>query len=897
MRKFLLAIFISLFSINSVLAFPFSFDFENPTVLKSSFSTNDGIRAFQSDNGNWWIVYLASDKKVYVEEFTSNWVSLGSYTNSAGFCFDGDYCEEFSATYWTDFSGEEYIRVIALEDDTKPRTTVSDFKLSDHSITQIVQGGDGVSNWQSDRVAIDISGYYSDGLNDDEILIAWFREFSDYEFRYSNDNIIGDSSSGDGQLTISNTLNELNQDEIQVAYCNDHYYIAYFDDSEDSNFIHSYELNVLGEPEWLGQDTGFYSIGGHNQSINDWSMWTETSNNGVDILHIVELDEDEKRIYFYAYECNDDGSLTQIHRVWNDFSDLAEELNIEELSGTQENLGDSSVREVAPTTNYGTLTTLAVKNDDTSYRRFYIKFNTSIIVNEVQFSDDIQNAELCFYKTKDDNAVDNIFVHEVYNDSWNETTINWNNQPCGTVGGSINSTNCNSTETDSLSSEGNNNVWMCFDVLDILQNDFGDNVVSFMVRSDEDDQGGNEETWYSVESGTNKPYLNISYITYQDIDVNKAFLTKDNNELFRLFYMYREDMGSWVLNTIGNFGDCACNKFMPVDICEYDKQKFTRTCSPIGCESNTSYWETTDYCSELYNETAGIISQEYEWTFGDSDCSSEWVEVGQEARCIPEPLKIPINCFNITAFEITVPEVEGDEDDAGEFTIQACTPSIDCEESTYSCNQIFNETVNYLIDREESYYSAGQTITGLSTFKTDYSCKDQGWWDVSGLKRYRVHGSLGYACQVACEEEWFCMDEQNEAYKRIDCRPTNITPCEYGCNEETGRCFGATDSGADTGESSRPTSMLFWSRILSGNITPTEKFIVGLAISGFIGMILSIWLGNAIPQLGESSIVIFIVGLGMGLIAFTIIDWINILWVIILGFITLGGIALNFMKK
>ena len=110
--------------------------------------------------------------------------------------------------------------MITLEDDTKPRVTVTDFKISDSSFTEIVQGGDGVSNWQADMPVIDISAHQSDLLLDDEILIAWKRVFTSSIFSYSNGNLIGAGLGGDGELSISIIVDgfHLTREEVRSFY-------------------------------------------------------------------------------------------------------------------------------------------------------------------------------------------------------------------------------------------------------------------------------------------------------------------------------------------------------------------------------------------------------------------------------------------------------------------------------------------------------------------------------------------------------------------------------------------------------------------------------------------------------------------------------------------------------
>lgn len=880
-RKFCLFLVTSLILISGVYALPFSFDFENPTLLRT-FEPEERVKAFQSEDGSWYLGYIdSSDSKIYIEEFNSGFSSQGRYTESNGFCFDSSDCASGDITYYQDDLGNEYIRVVGLEQDTYPRLEIYDYDINSGTASLITTEGSGTTPiYGANKVMIDVSGYEVPIVAvDDEILIGVRKTLLSVDWRYSNDNNFGSQLNGDGSIDFFSSYDD--PDDSQVAWCNDHYYIGAFNDTSKGLFIHSFELDAFNELEFIGTTLGIASGGGTNMSIDDWNFYVENGDSGTDILHMVSLDKSEKKIYFNSWECQDNGKLVNIQTVNNDYSDLADVLDITQISGSQGNLGDSGVRQDTPNTNYGSNTLLTVKNDDTNYRRSYLKFNISEIYQLRDVITSIDSAELCVYKSRDDNSVNNISVYHVISDNWDESTITWNNQPCGT--GFDNSTACDLTPTDSLDSTGDNDLWKCFDVMDIIEDDYdSDTNTSFVIKSLENDVGGDREEFHSKEN-TNDPYLNITYTYIQDIEIEKPFLTKDNdNNLFRLFYMYQEDGGAWELLSIGNFGDCACNEWIGQDVCEYDKQKFTRTCSPVGCESNTTYWATTSYCQKQYNETEGIFVQNYEYKSGDSFCESDWVEAGQEAKCYPDPLTIPINCVNITAFSITSGNFEGNDRGRGNVTIQACTPSVDCDVSEITCEDVFNNSINWLRDTEDTFYSAGDVVTGLSTLRVDLSCADNGILDFTGIKRYKVYGSILYTCQVACEDEWVCLDPFTSAYKRIDCSYTNTTSCENGCTD--GECTPDVPEIEKEGSIANPLTLI--NLIL--NPTEEQKFMLSMFFCVVAGVFVS-----SLSKEGEKGI-LFLTGFGIGFAIFTGLGWIN--WIISLVMVFFV-VAYGFLKN
>lgn len=882
MKRFKLGILFvvsMLFLMSGVCSFPFSFDFEDPTILRTV-TTRDRIKGFQALDGNWWLIYIdSSDKRTYVEEFNSAFVSLGRYSDTE-MCHDASYCEDSDATYYVDIFGNEYIRIITLEDDNQPRTTLTDFNIDTHAFTEIVQGGDGVSNWNADNPRIDVTAYKIPIVSsDNDILILWKRSFTDTTWRYSNDNVIGTSSAGDGEVEWFESYE--NPDDIQVAWCNNHYYIGAFNDTSDGLFIHSFKHDVLNELEFIGTNLGIASAGGTDMSINDWSLWSEVGTSGTDILHMVALDRTEKEVYFYAWECGNDGKLTNIHMIHNDFSDLIVDdfdygsrgvvlrFEMEDISSPIQDIsgygndgvynGDSySVVGVDGNSlgfdgndfiNVTDNTSLDINGTSITLDT-WVKFNT--LPNNNAYQDIFNKLEsnlgyrLVLGQEYSEYRIKFIINAENYYVTWATPQIDTWYHVVGVYDGSHLKIYVDGSQVGSSGA---------------YSSAIGTNDKNLYIGSS---GSGHYLNGYLDEtiiygSALNETDILYRYNTFSSTDViTKPFLTKDNTDMFRLFFQYKDyETNIYSIRTVGNFGDYACNEWISHDVCEYDKQKFTMFCSHNGTSSK---WAITTYCSNQYNESSGIVPQKYEWVYGDSNCVSDWVDVGQEAKCYVPPIQIPIDCINISAFEITVPEFEGNGEDDGNFTMKACTPSVDCNEVELNCDQVLNDSVNWIRDLEESYYNAGDTVTGMSTIRADLSCKDKGIWDFSGITRYRVYGTMGYSCQIACAEEWVCMDQYNKGYRRVDCQLVNITACEFGCKD--GACVGVGD-GDDS--ALNPT---FWFDLIT-KPNKTTKFIYSLAGSVLVG----VFIFN-LGKESENKPLMFLTGFGIGFAFFTLIGWI-----------------------
>lgn len=111
-----------------------------------------------------------------------------------------------------------------------------------------------------------------------------------------------------------------------------------------------------------------------------------------------------------------------------------------------------------------------------------------------------------------DNGEKWLSVHHVYEDGWNEDTMTWNNQVCGTAFN--NATACNLTAENASLIIGNpNDVYMHWNITHMIQKAYtdGDTNFSLMIRNDSLSYSG-ANLYFKENSGTSKdPYINVTY--------------------------------------------------------------------------------------------------------------------------------------------------------------------------------------------------------------------------------------------------------------------------------------------------------------------------------------------------------------------------------------------------
>ena len=174
------------------------------------------------------------------------------------------------------------------------------------------------------------------------------------------------------------------------------------------------------------------------------------------------------------------------------------------------NLGDALVYEGNPNTNYGTLSFLGVRSAVSQNARTYIAFDNFSAINE-----SIEAAEFCmYYYRQTGDGTRTVGVHHVFDSQGQtETTVTWNNQPCGT--GFDNATACNLTAEDNETINSTVNVWHCWDVTHAVKQELQSNStnVFFAVKdSQESSATANEQRFYSRNYANSSlhPKLNIT---------------------------------------------------------------------------------------------------------------------------------------------------------------------------------------------------------------------------------------------------------------------------------------------------------------------------------------------------------------------------------------------------
>jgi len=174
----------------------------------------------------------------------------------------------------------------------------------------------------------------------------------------------------------------------------------------------------------------------------------------------------------------------------------------------EENGGaDAYISSAFPNTNYGSIDELDVKWLNSGAKlSSYVKFNISSIPNNQV----IDNSLLCLYMFSDTSS-HNISAYHVYAD-WSESSVTWNNQPCGT--NFDNNTNCNLTAESNLSNDGTqDDTWQCWNVTDMIGKQYAKNKgdISIVLRTKTNLNA--MDKFYSKEYSDSSlwPYLNITY--------------------------------------------------------------------------------------------------------------------------------------------------------------------------------------------------------------------------------------------------------------------------------------------------------------------------------------------------------------------------------------------------
>jgi hypothetical protein len=621
------------------------------------------------------------------------------------------------------------------------------------------------------------------------------------------------------------------------------------------------------------------------------------------------LDKDEKEVYFLAYECQDNGRLSQIHRINNDYSELSVDdfdytgnnatlkMDMEDISSP---IQDSSGYNNDGVYNGSLYSQVGIYGDSLAFDgvddNILVSDSASLNISDKNFTISAWVNFDVVTGTKDYMVVDKgdgttgylmqIDGRNIYNSRLNckvnsqtsatadipATAGQWYHIACVYNGTHIvnywNGTEYQATAYSTDVAKNSNDLTIGSD--NTLLTDHFDGRIDQVVI---------------FEEALTPTEINEIWDTFRSTNVlSKVFLTKDNEDVFRVFYQYQEPAtGTYSIRTLGNFGDFACTDWVAQDICEYDQQKFTRTCVPEDAESNTTYWATTTYCSKQYNESAGIYQQGYEDIYISDTCNTDWEEVPGVESCRLAK-EIPHNCENISVEVQGYPAFEGREGcDDGNYTLTICNPDLDtdCISETFNC-EYFNGT----LIKEYTDYVAGEWATGRVVTAIESTCRCPlffGRWIPFGITRFRAEGTLRISCVAPYETGWNCQGNY-EVFQNIDGTPSNETYCDYGCNEDTGRCISSQDA---VSEGSTAIGFEFWNEFFT-NPSPTQKLIQAIFGMLLVGGTFTI-IAGAFGLDKRHLFIAFILGFAGSFIFFVSVGYIPGIWVAVL--IIFGGLG------
>ena len=166
-----------------------------------------------------------------------------------------------------------------------------------------------------------------------------------------------------------------------------------------------------------------------------------------------------------------------------------------------ETLDDTFVVNLEPDNNFGSSFIIAISDWEGEINRGYLKFNSMLFENL-----NITSAEFQAYVDFEQGG--NIQIHEVYDSSWDEGVITWNNQPCGI--NFNNSIACNLTYEDIIYPNQTDIFWS-WNVTDMLFNSINNSRnLSVVLRTEYD---GAFFDMYSkeVSNPSYRPRLVITY--------------------------------------------------------------------------------------------------------------------------------------------------------------------------------------------------------------------------------------------------------------------------------------------------------------------------------------------------------------------------------------------------
>jgi hypothetical protein len=168
-------------------------------------------------------------------------------------------------------------------------------------------------------------------------------------------------------------------------------------------------------------------------------------------------------------------------------------------------LDDSRVWQGASTTNYGTATTMTIRDFTTDGQRDYVMLDLSGVSN----SSTTIKANLSLYLNGTGQNL-NISSYWVYsNVSWDENIITWDNQPC--LNFTTASGNCSNVSLSTVATT-TSDLWYTWDISSAVTSEVrkGSRNITIMFRTNE--TGATlADTFHTKENGNNQPLFNVSW--------------------------------------------------------------------------------------------------------------------------------------------------------------------------------------------------------------------------------------------------------------------------------------------------------------------------------------------------------------------------------------------------
>ena len=226
--------------------------------------------------------------------------------------------------------------------------------------------------------------------------------------------------------------------------------------------------------------------------------------NGTSVGTCNPIGGSSKKYYFTIEDINIGGDVAiEVRHMGGDASAGDEALAIDNISWTQPTLQNGSLVVAQDTyveggpnssKNYGTSTRLVVKglNGNSKYdRQSYMMFDLS------QLNVSYIHSAVLNIMAKSNPALD-YYCYEISDDTWQETTLTWDNQP--TLGSLIGTTTINSTDL----------TWYQYDISDYIKQEFGGDQVASLKMFDPNDMN----IWSTIQSkeSSDAPYLTIEYV-------------------------------------------------------------------------------------------------------------------------------------------------------------------------------------------------------------------------------------------------------------------------------------------------------------------------------------------------------------------------------------------------